>query len=133
MTVPAVLEFAAHALPGSSASISVNGFQFTPSACFSGRLSGKTHDVHVKTHHDMVLAITILGGWGHGIGQNAIQPIINPRLRCPGDYNYPGEDELFVVLGVELAGEARAYRLNDMFDSEVVDDTIGDAHIAVTY
>jgi hypothetical protein len=83
---------------------------------------------HAVLHYNM-----ILGGWGHGIGQNTIRPIINPRLRCPGDINYPGEDELFVVLGVVVGDEARAYRLEDMFDSEVVDDTIGETHLAVTY
>lgn len=58
---------------------------------------------------------------------------LEPDLLCPGDPTYPNSNQIFVGLGVAVASQARAYRLNDRFDTEVADDTIGDAQVAVTY
>ena len=41
--------------------------------------------------------------------------------------------EGYRLVGVVVEGEARAYRLGDLNDREVVDDTVAGAHLAVTY
>lgn len=71
--------------------------------------------------------------WGHGLGQGAIRPFIDPRMVGPGHVNYPEPLEVFIVLGVENAGDARAYRLEDLYSHEVVDDTLGGAPLAVMF
>jgi len=72
-------------------------------------------------------------GWQHGIGRHTLRPIIEPALSCPGDVDYLHPDNLTVVLGVFEGDEARAYKLGDLPDVEVVDDVFAGAHIAVTY
>lgn len=83
---------------------------------------------HAVRRHGMSLP-----GWEHGIGRHTLRPIIEPAMSCPGDVDYLDPDNLTVILGVEMQGQARAYKLGDLNDTEVVDDVIGEAHIAVTY
>jgi hypothetical protein len=101
----------------------------TPEAIILTDNTGMDWDItHAVLQYNMHL-----NGWGNGLGPDVIRPIIDPDLLGPGDPTYPDDTEVFVVLGVEIDGEARAYRLNDMFDTEVVDDTFGEAYVAVTY
>ncbi len=72
-------------------------------------------------------------GWGHGIGRHAILPLIDPPMSCPGDPDYLLPDNLSLVIGVSHGGEDRAYKIGDLNDREVVDDTFGETHLAVTY
>ncbi len=71
--------------------------------------------------------------WEFGLGRIAIQAIVDPAMSCPGDPDYPHPDNLAVVFGVAVDGEARAYKLGDLSDREVADDTIAGTHLAVTY
>lgn len=72
-------------------------------------------------------------GWEEGMGRHTLRPIIDPALSREGDPDYLPPDNLAVVLGVVVGGEARAYKLGDLPDVEVVDDTIQGTHLAVTY
>jgi len=83
---------------------------------------------HAVRRHGMSLP-----GWENGIGRHTLRPIIEPALSCAGDIDFPDPDNLTVVLGMVIEGEARAYKLGDLNDTEVVDDIIGEAHVAVTY
>lgn len=74
-----------------------------------------------------------VGGWQYGLGQNTIQPILFPDRTCPGDAGHPGSDQVFIVLGVSANGVDRGYRIRDLLFTEVVDDIVGGAHLAVTY
>jgi hypothetical protein len=83
---------------------------------------------HAVLRHGMSLP-----GWENGIGRHTLRPIIEPALSCAGDIDYPDPENLAVVLGMVVEGEARAYKLGDLNDTEVVDDIIGETHVAVTY
>jgi hypothetical protein len=72
-------------------------------------------------------------GWEEGMGRHTLRPIIDPALSSEGDPDYLPPDNLAVVLGLVVGGEARAYKLGDLPDVEVVDDTIQGTHLAVTY
>ncbi len=72
-------------------------------------------------------------GFGHGIGVHAIPPIVDPASAGPGDAGYPGPAEAFPILGVEIAGRARAYRLQTLTRHEVANDTLGGTPLAATY
>jgi hypothetical protein len=68
-----------------------------------------------------------------GLGPNAIQPILNPQMLSEGDAGYPSSDASFLVMGVNLNGHVRAYRLTIMSYHEVVDEQFGDSYVAVAY
>lgn len=69
----------------------------------------------------------------YGLGVNVIRPIDGPDFLAPGDDGYPGAGEDFPLVGVERAGEARAYPIGILTRHEIVNDFIGDAHLAVSY
>jgi hypothetical protein len=71
--------------------------------------------------------------WEFGLGRWTIAALIDPPHAVPGDPDYPDPNNLAVVFGVHLADEARAYRLGDLNDREVVDDSIAGIPFAVTY
>lgn len=72
-----------------------------------------------------------------GLGPDAIKPILDPQMLCPGDPGYPKErserDELFLVLGASINGHTRAYPLKVMSRHEVADEKFGDSYVAVAY
>jgi len=68
-----------------------------------------------------------------GIGPNAILPVLNSKFISPGDSNYPSPDATFLVMGVNLNNELRAYPINKMSQHEVVDEVFGDTPVAVAY
>ena len=71
--------------------------------------------------------------WGHGLGQNSIPPVLEPRMLERGDPSYPRDDEGFEIMGVAVGEDARGYRIGDLMNREVADDVVGDQPIAVTY
>jgi len=68
-----------------------------------------------------------------GLGPDAIKPLIEPEMLSPGDAGYPSDDDVFLVIGVSIGGDDRAYGKMDLTKSEVVDEYIGGAPVAVTY
>ena len=66
-----------------------------------------------------------------GLGPRAIRPILNPQFATAGHPSYPADDFDGVVIGTEIGGDSRAYRLSDLNAHEVVDDKFGDLHVAV--
>jgi len=73
------------------------------------------------------------GGWEFGLGKNAIQPLIEPPLASPGSSEYPRDDATFLVIGVSVGDDVRAYGKLDLQRNEVVDVTMNDTPLAVTY
>ena len=72
-------------------------------------------------------------GYQFGLGPDAIRPINNPQMLSPGDAGYPADDEDFLMIGVHLNGITRAYQISIMGWHEVVNETFGEAHVAVAY
>lgn len=68
-----------------------------------------------------------------GLGPDAIKPILNPEMLCPGDPGYPDDSDNMVVIGLSLEEPARAYPLNIMSTHEVANENIEDTHVAVAY
>jgi len=68
-----------------------------------------------------------------GLGPNAIRPINDPNLIGPGHEDYPPRDASYPVLGTDIGGDVRAYRIDHMSRHEVVNDVIGGAYVAPAY
>ena len=91
--------------------------------------TGKPWDVtHARDNYNMPP-----GKFQFGLGPDAIKPIRNPRFASEGDPEYPASNDSFLVMGVDLAGDPRAYSISTMSAREVVDEKFGDAHVAVAY
>lgn len=73
------------------------------------------------------------GGFLYGLGAFAVTPIIAPATAAPGDSGYPAGTEDFGVIGVAAGGASRAYRLDDLLDVEVVDDTLGAMPVVIVH
>ena len=69
----------------------------------------------------------------YGIGAFSIRPINDPQIISASDSGYPTDDETFIVLGVNLDGEKRAYALADLRCHEIANEFIADANVAVAY
>lgn len=65
-----------------------------------------------------------------GPGKDGIPSIDNPRFVTADQAGLDGGD---IVMGVYLDGQARAYPQNILVWHEIVNDVIGNHHIAVTY
>ncbi len=76
--------------------------------------------------------------WQYGLGPNWFAPLILPKMICPGEPGYPG-DNFFrnlnsdLVIGAEFEGDARAYPLTILFNHEVANEKFGETHVAVAY
>jgi hypothetical protein len=68
-----------------------------------------------------------------GLGPRAIRPLIEPEMLSPGDLGYPADDAPFLVIGVSIDQDDRAYGKMDLTKNEVVDEFIGEAPVAVAY
>lgn len=68
--------------------------------------------------------------WNQLLARDAILPIYEPEFVPAQDAPYD-DDEL--VIGVELNGEARAYAIGPLNSREMVNDTVGDIPILVTW
>jgi len=68
-----------------------------------------------------------------GLGKNAIPPLISPRMVGPKDRGFPASGGTFLIIGTAIHGDVRAYGMLDIRQSEVVDEVIGGADVAVSY
>ncbi|RMG28237.1 MAG: DUF3179 domain-containing protein [Methanobacteriota archaeon] len=68
-----------------------------------------------------------------GLGPFSITPLDHPSMISPGDPGYPGSQEDFLVIGVRLNNDVRAYPLRTMLCFEVANETIGQQEVAVAY
>ncbi len=66
-----------------------------------------------------------------GPPRDGIPALKNPQYVALSEANYLDDDE--EVIGIEIAGDARAYPLRLMDDHEAVNDTVGKTPVAVTY
>jgi hypothetical protein len=69
----------------------------------------------------------------YGLGVNVIRPISGPDFYAPGDPDYPLDGDDFSLVGLTRDDEARAYPLEILSRHEIVNDFVGDAHLAVSY
>ena len=91
--------------------------------------TGKEWDItHAVNHYDFDPE-----RFQFGLGPYAIRPILDPVLLFPGQPGYPDDEATFRVVGVEIGGDVRAYRLSVLSRHEVVDEVFGGVHVAVTY
>jgi hypothetical protein len=72
-------------------------------------------------------------GFKFGLGPFTVTPLVLPPSIAEGDSGYPAPGDGFAVIGVAHAGDARAYRLNDLLDVEVADDVIGGLPVGVVH
>lgn len=68
----------------------------------------------------------------YGLGPNAITPINDPQFLSPGDEGYPRDTDTFMVLGVSIKGDSRAYPMVILGRHEVVNDEFGNQPVAIT-
>jgi len=92
-------------------------------------VTGEDFDItNAVLKHNMAQAY-----WQFGLGRRAIKPIINPMMLEPGSVGYPDENSIADVIGVNFQGDARAYMIRNLNSREVVDDLVGEQHLAATY
>ncbi len=72
-------------------------------------------------------------GWGHGLGRHSIVPVVDPEWWVPGESGYPDTFNVSDVIALVYEGDSHAYRIGNITDREVVNDSFGDVHLAVTY
>jgi Protein of unknown function (DUF3179) len=88
-------------------------------------------------HWDITQAVARYGfdpaRFAYGLGAFAVVPLMTPPVAAPSDSGYPASDDAFSVIGGTFAGEARAYRLDDLVGVELVDDVVGGEPIAVVH
>lgn len=86
-------------------------------------------------HWDITQAVYRYGfekaGFEYGFGADAIRPLVLPPMLSAGDSLFPPPDSAFVVMGVVLDGEARAYGEQSLFPFEVVNDVAATRALAV--
>ena len=62
--------------------------------------------------------------------RDAIRPIYYPKLARPEEVTLESDD---TVIGVSIGGESRAYPISTLRFREMVNDTLGDIPILVTW
>ncbi len=91
--------------------------------------TGKAWDVtHARDRYQMEPEL-----FQYGLGPFAITPVLDPVMLSPGDSLYPAAEETFLVIGVNLFNNARAYPLGLLRCHEVANELFGNAHVAVAY
>ncbi len=91
--------------------------------------TGKQWDVtHAVEHYGFVAE-----DFQFGLGPNAIQPIQNPQFLEPGDPSYPDTTETFLVIGVNMQADQRAYPIDVLSRHEIANEEIGGEIVAVGY
>ncbi len=68
-----------------------------------------------------------------GLGPFAITPIQDPQFVFEGEPGFPGPDETFLVIGVDMNGEKRAYPISVLSRHEVTNEFFDPAHVSVAY
>ena len=61
---------------------------------------------------------------------DAIEPVYDPAFVAAAEVDWSDD---VLVIGVEIAGDGRAYPLTHLHQRELVIDRIGDVAIAVSY
>lgn len=69
----------------------------------------------------------------YGLGPFAITPINNPDMISSGESGYPGDNSTEAIIGLSIAGDARAYPIRTLSRHEVVNDLVGGKNVAVVY
>lgn len=69
-------------------------------------------------------------GYRQLLGRDAIYPVYNPTFQPGDETDWDGEA---LVIGVALDGEAKAYPVSFLSYREMVNDSIGDTPILVTW
>jgi hypothetical protein len=64
-------------------------------------------------------------GFQYGLGPNAIRPILSPVLLSSEQAGFPNASNTFLVIGIEVNGDARAYSISILSDHEVANDRFG--------
>ena len=91
--------------------------------------TGKPWDVtHARDNYNMQP-----GRFQFGLGPEAIEPINHAKFSSEGDADYPLSTDSFLVLGVNLADDPRAYSISTMSAREIANEKFGDAHVSVAY
>ena len=62
----------------------------------------------------------------HGLGQDAIRPLLEPQMFSEGDLGYPASDKTFMVIGAKFGTDIRSYKVEDLNTHEVVNERFGD-------
>ena len=91
--------------------------------------TGKEWDV---THAEEVYGLKA-ENFQFGLGPFAITPIQNPEFLFDGDPGFPGPTESFLVIGVDMNGEKRAYPISVLSRHEVTNEFFDPAHVSVAY
>jgi hypothetical protein len=68
-----------------------------------------------------------------GLGPFAIRPIQNPKFLYKDYPGYPNSDANFLVIGISVEKDIRAYPIDILTQHEIVDDKFGNTHVAVAY
>ncbi len=69
----------------------------------------------------------------YGLGPFSIRPLISPDFLSPGEPNYPGDQEAFLMIGADLFGVVRAYPIRIMSQYEVSNEKYNGHFVAVAY
>jgi hypothetical protein len=69
----------------------------------------------------------------HGLGPFSIKPLLDPQLISPGESDYPGPNNISIVIGTTINGESRAYPLSTVVAFEIVDEQFDSIFVAVGY
>ena len=72
-------------------------------------------------------------GFEYGIGKHAIRPINNPNMIGPGQPNYPTAWDDRRIIGARIEGENRSYPIRPLRNHEIVNEVVGETHLAVAY
>jgi hypothetical protein len=92
-------------------------------------LDGNQYDIaHAIAHYDFEV-----NQFSQSAGPLARPPIIEPEMIEPGDRSYPPETATTKIIGATIGGDSRAYAIRDISRNEVVDETVGEAHVTIAY
>jgi hypothetical protein len=75
----------------------------------------------------------IVDSWEHGFGRHAFTPVTDPEWWVPGHPAYPDTHSTDDIMALVYDDESHAYRIRDLSNIEVANDSFGDVHLAVTY
>ena len=68
--------------------------------------------------------------WEQVVSRDSIEPVYDPVFLPANEIGYEDEE---LVIGVEINGDARAYAIGALSVREMVNDTVGDTPILVTW
>ena len=92
-------------------------------------VTGKRWDVTEARNQYGILP----GEFQHGLGPEAIPPILISHMLLPGEPGFPDPRADFLVIGVLLNGFTRAYPIQVLGWHEVATEKFGEAHVSVAF